>query len=71
MTKLGTKYNYDLVVSCTIRADNTFMTNFQIPQNLQNVPTISTSLRAAYGPGFQLSGPTDAALRAITSQLAR
>ncbi|MDW3176468.1 MAG: hypothetical protein R8J94_03665 [Acidimicrobiia bacterium] len=47
------------------------MTNFPSLQNPQNVATMSASLRAAYGPGFQLSGPTDAVLRAITSQPVR
>ncbi len=33
-----------------------------------NHPNSLAALRAAYGPGFQNSGPTDAALRTILGQ---
>lgn len=47
------------------------MTNIQNFQNLINVPVTQSDLRAAYGPGFQLSGPTDATLRAIVRREGR
>jgi hypothetical protein len=47
------------------------MTNFQNTQTHQNVPNTFADIRAAYGPGFQLSGPTDAALRTISRQQTR
>lgn len=47
------------------------MTNIQHTNNTHSVANTTASLRAAYGPGFQLSGPTDATLRAATGQSLR
>lgn len=41
------------------------MTPTQLFNNTPAAPNTFADLRAAYGPGFQLSGPTDAALRTI------
>ena len=71
MTNLGRNYNQRLVVSCDVSADNGYMTNIQNFHNLQNVPISQSDLRAAYGPGFQLSGPTDATLRTIARRQGR
>lgn len=55
-----------MVVSWTNRADNRVMKNLHNPQNRCPNPNTVADLRAAYGPGFQLSGPTDAVLRTIS-----
>jgi hypothetical protein len=44
------------------------MKNIHTPQKS---PNTLAALRAAYGPGFQMNGPTDATLRAITRNNAR
>lgn len=47
------------------------MTNFHNGQNLPNVPNTVASLRAAYGPGLQFVGPTEAVLRTVTGPTTR
>ena len=65
MTNLGGNYKEQQVVSCTVRADTVLMKNFPNIHHNPNVPNTVADLRAAFGPGYQLSGPTDAALRTI------
>ena len=62
MTDFGTKYNDHIVVSCRFIADNERM------QKLQNFQNTQAALRAAFGPGFQAGGPSDATLRVVAKQ---
>jgi hypothetical protein len=49
-------------------ADNRLMQNRQNPHKSQNPQTMQAALRAAFGPGFQAGGPTEATLRLVTRQ---
>jgi hypothetical protein len=62
MTKVGTTCNVHMIVSWCVVADNGLMKN---PQNSQNPQTFQAALRAAFGPGFQAGGPTEATLRLV------
>ncbi len=68
MTNLGRKYNFYMVVSCIGWAENRRMNNPPNSAKHINHPNSLAALRAAYGPGFQNSGPTDAALRTVLGQ---
>ena len=66
MTKIGTKHNLHTLASWTAGVHNVGMKNFHNPQNRCTNPNTIADLRAAYGPGFQFSGPTDAVLRMVS-----
>jgi len=46
-----------------IRADTEYM------QNTKNLQNTQAALRAAFGPGFQAGGPSDATLRVAARQV--
>jgi|GEM_PF-2204346 len=71
MTNVGRNYNYYMVVSCPERLETGAMQNPPSSPKHRNHPNSLAALRAAYGPGFQNSGPTDAALRTILGQQKR
>ena len=68
MTNIGRNYNLHEVVSCIDSAENMYMNNPPNSVRHINHPNSMAALRAAYGPGFQNSGPTDAALRTVLGQ---
>jgi hypothetical protein len=68
MTNVGRYYNDQAVVSWLMVADNRLMQNRQNPHKSQNPQTMQAALRAAFGPGFQAGGPTEATLRLVTRQ---
>jgi hypothetical protein len=44
------------------------MRNLQKPQNAQTPQNIHAAMRAAFGPGFQAGGPSEAMLRVVVKQ---
>lgn len=68
MTNVGGNYNFYMVVSCAKRSENVLMINPPNSPKHSNHPNSLAALRAAFGPGFQHSGPTDAVLRTVIGQ---
>lgn len=68
MTNVGRNYNFYMVVSCLKRLDNDVMNTPPNSAQHRNHPNSLAALRAAYGPGFQHGGPTDAVLRTVIGQ---
>ena len=59
MTNIGTTYNLHSVESCTRTVDTDVMNNLKNTQ---------AALRAAFGPGYQAGGPSDATLRVVAKK---